>query len=83
MPLYRPSQDTLGVLVKSKTHVVEEFEDGLRKSINDLDVAMLNLQTSIQLERSSVDLSAYQAPADFANAIHHPEIITSLEGMYT
>jgi hypothetical protein len=42
---------------------------------------MQNLQNSIQFSPCTIDLSAYQTPQDYANAVHHPEIISALEGL--
>jgi len=47
--------------------------------VTDLDVSIQNLESSIQLEACTNDLSAYQSPADYGNAAHHPELITALE----
>jgi hypothetical protein len=72
-------KEAWGALVRGKDGVIPEFEEQLDKYIGDLDIAMQNLQSSIQLHQCTIDLSAYQTHDDFANAVHHPEIITSLE----
>lgn len=68
-------------MYRNKDAAIGEFEETLRKSVNDLDISLQNLQSSIQLEPCQVNLSAYQTPEDYANAAHHPEVITALEGV--
>lgn len=67
---------------RQKDKSVIEFENILIKHINDLDTATQNLQTAVQFHPCTIDLSAYQTPDDYANAIHHPEIIAALESMF-
>lgn len=60
-----------------------EFENSLMKSVGDLDLAMINLQTSVQLHPCPVDLSAYSRPTEYVNASHQPEIVAQLETLVT
>jgi hypothetical protein len=65
--------------VRGKELAITEFEDSLAKSIGDLDIAMTNLQTSVQLNPCTVDIEIFKKPSDYINAAHHPEVIAELE----
>ena len=73
------AQDTWGVLSKQKDESVKSFLEVLDKFTSDLDVAMVNLQDSVQLNPCTVDLDQYKKPSEYANAAHNPETINSLE----
>lgn len=51
----------------------------LEKFTIDLDVAMVNLQDSVQLATCTIDLDAYKKPSEYANAIHDSEVTSGLE----
>ena len=76
------AQDTWGVLSKSKDESVKSFMELLEKFTVDLDVAMVNLQDSVQLATCSIDLDAYKKPSDYANAAHDPEVTAGLESEF-
>lgn len=73
------NQETIGQLSRQKDAVLSQFEENIIKSISDLDVAILNLQSSIILKPCPVDLSVYQAQADYLNA--SPETVSNLENL--
>ncbi|KAJ3249557.1 Dynein heavy chain 5, axonemal [Chytriomyces hyalinus] len=79
------SQESWGVLQRQKDESVKGFMEVLERFVNDLDVAMVNLQDSVQLNSvpANVDLDAFKKPAEYANAAHFPEIVNALEGLVT
>ncbi|KAJ3258377.1 Dynein heavy chain 5, axonemal [Boothiomyces macroporosus] len=77
------AQDTWGVLSKNKDESVKTFMEVLEKFTNDLDVAMVNLQDSVQLHKCTIDLDAYKKPSEYSNAAHDPEVINGIEALVT
>ncbi|KAI8902513.1 dynein heavy chain and region D6 of dynein motor-domain-containing protein [Globomyces pollinis-pini] len=75
------AQDTWGVLSRTKDESVKSFMETLEKFTVDLDVAMVNLQDSVQLHKCTIDLEAYKKPSEYGNAAHEPEVINDLEGL--
>ncbi|KAJ1555489.1 Dynein heavy chain 8, axonemal, partial [Nowakowskiella sp. JEL0078] len=75
------SQENWGVLVRNKDESVKDFIEVLERFVTDLDVAVVNLHDSVQLNVCSFDLESYKKPSDYANAIHNPELINQLEGL--
>jgi dynein heavy chain len=75
------AQDTWGVLSRTKDEAVKSFMEVLEKFTVDLDVAMVNLQDSVQLHPCTIDLEPYKKPADYANAAHDAEVISGLEAL--
>lgn len=73
------AQENWGVLSRSKDESVKSFMESLQKFTTDLDVAMVNLQDSVQLAPCLINLDAYKRPAEFANAAHLPDIANGLE----
>ncbi|TPX43177.1 hypothetical protein SeLEV6574_g05202 [Synchytrium endobioticum] len=77
------AHDSWGVLSRSKDESVRTFTEVLERFVTDLDVVMINLHDSVQLHPCTVDLSAYNKPAEYANAAHDPELVNALEGLVT
>ena len=75
-------QDTWGVLSRSKDESVKSFMEVLEKFTIDLDVAMVNLQDSVQLAPCTIDLEAYKKPSEYAHAASSPEVTSGLESTY-
>lgn len=73
------TKDTWGVLSRANDESAISFLEALEKFTVDLDVAMVNLQDSVQLQKCPIDLDRYKKPSDYANANHDPELVNSLE----
>ncbi|KAJ1345302.1 hypothetical protein BSLG_000815 [Batrachochytrium salamandrivorans] len=80
MPALR-AQENWGVLVRHRDESVKGFIESLEKFTVDLDVAMINLQDSVQLHPCSIDLDEFKRPSDYTNAVHSPDITNTLEGL--
>jgi dynein heavy chain len=78
-PFSNSSQDTWGVLSRSKDESVKSFMEVLEKFTVDLDVAMVNLQDSVQLAPCSIDLENYKKPSEYSHAASSPEVTSGLE----
>jgi dynein heavy chain len=76
------SQETWGVLPRHKDESVKGFVKVLEGFVTDLDVAMVNLDDSVQLNSLGVDLSQFKKPSEYVNAMHSPEIVNDLESMF-
>jgi dynein heavy chain len=74
------AQENWGVLNRTKDESVRSFMEVLEKFVSDLDVAMVNLLDSVQLNPCNADLEEYKKPTDYLNASHNPEVVASLEG---
>lgn len=74
------AQENWGVLNRTKDESVRSFMEVMEKFVLDLDVAMVNLQDSVQLNPCNTDLEEYKKPTDYLNASHNPEVVASLEG---
>ena len=53
--------------------------ENLERFVSDLDVALVNLHDSVQLNPCTIDLEVYKKPSDYSDAIHSPEVINGLE----
>ena len=76
------AQESWGVLTRTKDESVKSFMEVLEKFVSDLQVAMLNLQDSVQLNPCNTDLDEYKKPTDYLNVSHNPEVVSSLEGKF-
>lgn len=70
------------MLSKTKDESVKSFMEVLEKFTVDLDVAMINLQDSVQLAPCTIDLEAYKKPSEYGNAAHDPEVTSGLESIF-
>lgn len=75
------AQENWGVLNRQKDEAVKSFMEVLDKFVTDLDVAMVNLNDSVQLHPCNLNLDEYKKPTEYANAAHNPEVVTGLEGL--
>lgn len=75
------SQEHWGVLPRHKDESVKGFVKVLEGFVTDLDVAMINLDDSVQLSTIGVDLSQFKKPTDYANAAQTPEVVNDLESI--
>lgn len=73
------AQENWGVLNRSKDEAVKSFMEVLDRFVNDLDVAMVNLNDSVQLSPCNIDLDQYKKPHEYVNAAHNPELVGQLE----
>jgi dynein heavy chain len=76
------AQESWGVLTRTKDESVKSFMEVLEKFVSDLQVAMFNLQDSVQLNPCNTDLEEYKKPTDYLNVSHNPEVVASLEGKF-
>lgn len=76
------TQDTWGVLSRTNNDSVKSFMEVLEKFTVDLDVAMVNLQDSVQLTGCIIDLDAYKKPSEYGNAAHDPDVTSGLESIF-
>ena len=76
------AQESWGVLTRTKDESVKSFMEVLEKFVTDLQVAMFNLQDSVQLNPCNTDLEEYKKPTDYLNVSHNPEVVASLEGKF-
>jgi dynein heavy chain len=74
------AQENWGVLNRTKDESVRSFMEVLEKFVSDLDVAMVNLHDSVQLNPCNTDLEDYKKPTDYLTASYNPEVVASLEG---
>ncbi|KAI8811565.1 dynein heavy chain and region D6 of dynein motor-domain-containing protein [Cladochytrium replicatum] len=75
------SQENWGVLSRHKDESVKNFIEVLERFVTDMDVAMINLNDSVQLNECRIDLDAYKRVSDYINAAHNPEVVSALEGL--
>ena len=76
------AQENWGVLPRqSRDDSVKGFLKVLEGFVSDLDLAMVNLHDSVQLNQCVVDLGHYKKPTDYANAAHNPEVVNGLESI--
>ena len=76
------AQENWGVLNRTKDESVRSFMEILGKFVADLDVAMVNLQDSVQLNPCNTNLDEYKKPTDYLNISHNPEVVAALEGKH-
>lgn len=75
------AQENWGVLQRKKDESIKQFMETLDRFVGDLDVAMVNLHDSVQLQPCTIDLEAYKKPSDYVNAAHEPEVVAGLEAL--